>query len=290
MVSLALPIAFAEWIFNVTGSPYSVADGLGAGQIVPLVIILIAIPIFSRFVARDEPFGFLFHYAAHWRRSLAGFVFFAVITFVVCMIGYAALIGLGQVSFRDAQLALFTPDKIIQLFILCLIGTVVALTEEIMFRSFLFRYLRTNATFVTTAGAILFSSIVFAVLHNAAEPRAWLLDSRWQLFAGLFMLGVLLCVTYVCTRSLTCGIGLHAALIYTEIIRMDTLIILFTPEPAWWMTPNFDIRFAPILWLLFLITTIIIVRNRAWLRSKFAIEPEIMHHGLLIARRDAEQT
>jgi membrane protease YdiL (CAAX protease family) len=76
-----------------------------------------------------------------------------------------------------------------------------ALVEELLFRALLLAGLLES---FSTPIAVVIGAIVFAVAHYIRQVK------RYWTFAGHIGLGLLLCVAFVCTRSLWLPMGLHA--------------------------------------------------------------------------------
>jgi membrane protease YdiL (CAAX protease family) len=153
-----------------------------------------------------------------------------------------------------------------------LLGAIaIAVPEEILFRGFVVSYLRWNTSPLVSTAAVVASALVFAAAHNIENPLVWLTPAGFPLFVGLFLLGTLLAVSYLATRSLWCPIGLHAALVAFDRAVLNTDLVAIDLSP-WWMGGTDDVREAPALWLTFVIAALLCILFRNWLRSRLAIE------------------
>ena len=153
-----------------------------------------------------------------------------------------------------------------------LLACVVAIPEEMLFRGFLVSYLRSNSSPTATMAAILFSALIFALAHNLRDPFAWFAPGEIPLLVGLFLLGVLLAITYLATRSLWGPIGLHVALVMFDLAILQGGVLRIDLSP-WWLGGGNDIREAPALWAAFCIASIAIIGARQRLQNRLAIEP-----------------
>lgn len=278
MVSLLVPVGAVEWIFRATGSGLSVTDSRGAGQVTLFLVIFAMVIAFARFVAGDRPLLFFDLYRRHWRRALAGFVAMLVFAAALSAIGYGLFALAGRVGWNAVGLSTLS-FKVAEHTVTALIVVVVlALSEEILFRVFLMRYLRWNTTAPVTIGAVVFASFVFAASHNLTDPLAWFAPDDARLFLGLFLLGTILCVTYLSTGSFLCNVGIHAGLLGTKVFLRETEILTLNPD-VWWLGNSQDVRMAPAVWLLFAGIGVTIFVLRKPLRRRFAIEKPVVSGG-----------
>ena len=189
-IFLPVPLFLLEAIFLVTGSGLSITDGNGVGQVSALLVVIAMVAVFSRFVAKERPFGFLYFYLRNWRPALRGFAIFGGVTLFLSVSAYAILWLFGKATISQEAIAAFNYKVFEDTVVTLLTALVVALTEEIVFRTFLMRYLRWNTTALVTVGAVLFSSFIFVISHRLDEPLYWFSGNNWQLFVGLFLLAV----------------------------------------------------------------------------------------------------
>lgn len=147
----------------------------------------------------------------------------------------------------------------IPVLLLGLIGSLgVALSEELLFRSFLYNYFR---KFYAEITSVITSSFIFMILHNLTNPFA-LLTTDYRLGIGLFLLGVLLNYIYINQNSLAASIGAHAGLVYIKVFFRKIPLITI-PETRWFHP---DLRQAILVHILF-ICAILFFSSRA-LRQK----------------------
>ena len=250
-------------------------DGHGAGQITMYAAALVCVLLYEGTFGRDTPITFIGLYLKSWRRSIAGFLTFAAISSLISSIAILLMIAMGSVVFNPEAIASLSMNAITALLISMPIASVLALVEESMFRAFMLRYLRWNASLATTITAILFSSFVFALVHNLSDLLGWLEPKMMQLFIGLFVLGVILSVVYISTGSLLCAVGLHAGFLFVEHERLYTQSVAFTGD-QWWMAVDGDVRTAPVTWLIFALIGLGIFLARHQLHPRFAIETPVL--------------
>lgn len=104
-------------------------------------------------------------------------------------------------------------------------AALVAMLEEAIFRGFLLQQLLAGSKTV----AIFVSSALYSVVH-LRTPLAEL--STWMELGGLFLLGVVLSLSYLKTNRLLFAVGLHGALAYGA--RVNKLFIGHPyPELSW---------------------------------------------------------
>ena len=103
----------------------------------------------------------------------------------------------------------------------------------------------------------------------------WLTAAELPLFVGLFVLGTLLAVAYLVTRSLWCPIGLHVVLVTFDLAILQEEVLSIDLSP-WWLGGTDDILEAPVLWLAFAIASIALIVSRRWLRLRLAIETPVV--------------
>lgn len=139
--------------------------------------------------------------AQPFRRAVLGVVGFLMVFPLVLLAAVAALILAPRVGLPVqaqevlVQVAAVSPG----MFLAALVGIVVVtpLTEELLFRGFLYATLRRHAG---PLGAIALSALTFALMHGHAVG-----------VAPLFVLGFLLAYLYERTGSLAASVAAHAA-------------------------------------------------------------------------------
>ena len=164
-------------------------------------------------------------------------------------------------------------------------ATAVAIPEELLFRGFIVSYLRWSTSALVTIGAVSSSALLFAFAHNLTDPLAWFTADELPLFIGLFLLGVLLAVAYLVTKSLWCPIGLHAALVAFNSAILETKVLTIDLSP-WWLGASDDVRQAPLVWLSFIIASCLLIVSQRWLSRHLAIETPFV--GALTVRFDRQ--
>lgn len=273
-IALVLLLWLIETTFQASQSGLSIYDTRGAGQITLLATTLIMVTTFSKFVAGSEPFGFFVPYFANWKRSLAGLGQFYLVTTLVIVLGYIWFAAQGAVSISEqgvTNLSLKIAERTI---IGLLVVVVLALTEELIFRVFLMRYLMWNNSRFAAVTAVISASLIFAFLHNLSDPMAWFTAAQFPLFIGLFILGALLCVTYISTGSITCAIGLHAGFLGSKVFLRKTQLLAVDSQMLM-LQDNSDLRMSPIVWVLWIAMGMTIYMLRHRLRARFAIETDL---------------
>jgi membrane protease YdiL (CAAX protease family) len=273
-VALVMLMWLIETAFQISQSGLSIYDTKGAGQITLLATTLIMVTLFSKFIAGSAPFGFFVPYLAYWKRSLAGFGQFYLATTLIIIAGYLWFAAQGAVTVSEqgvANLSLKIAERTITGL---LVVVVLALTEELIFRVFLMRYLMWNAGKFAAITAVISASLIFAFLHNLTDPMAWFTAAQFPLFFGLFILGALLCVTYISTGSITCAIGLHAGFLGSKVFLRKTQLLAVDSQMLM-LQDNSDLRMSPIVWGLWIAMGIVIYMLRRRLRARFAIDTDL---------------
>jgi membrane protease YdiL (CAAX protease family) len=280
VVALTVSVALLEGFYWITSSGISVLDGKGVGPVPMYLLALAMVFLFSKFIARDSPFWLTAWYFIHWRRMITGYLAMFFISIAAVVVGYSILGALGKITITERGFSGIPFSAYLSL--VPIFFSVLALTsaEEVIFRSFIMRYLRWNTTLSVTVGAMVFSSLVFAFVHNLSDPMAWLTYRGMLLFIGLFILGLVLCLTYVLTRSLMCAAGVHAGLVYTQFFRYRTRSFDLEPD-VWWMGVSQDIRMAPFAWVILIFIAVLVILLRHRFKVWFEIENDVVGRGTL---------
>jgi membrane protease YdiL (CAAX protease family) len=273
-VVLVLVLWLVETAFQTSNSGLSIYDTKGAGQITLLGTTVLLVTLFSKYVAKSAPFGFFVPYTANWKRALAGFGQFYLATTLIIIAGYLWFAAQGAVSFSDEGIANLSLKIAERTFIGLLVVVVLAFTEEMIFRVFLMRYLMWDASTLAAITAVISASLIFAFLHNLTDPLAWFTHEQFPLFIGLFILGALLCVTYISTGSITCAIGLHSGFLGSKVFLRKTQILSVNPDMLL-LQNTADLRMSPIVWALWIVMGAVIYLLRHRLRSRFLIENDL---------------
>jgi hypothetical protein len=115
------------------------------------------------------------------------------------------------------------------------------------------------------------SAVIFALLHKLFKPEAWLHFGGVELLVGLSLLGMALAATYWITRSLAMSAGVHAGVIWAEIIKTHTNVVHWHHN-SWLLGSDHDVRTSPIVWLLFLAIPLFFYKISPWIAERFTIE------------------
>jgi len=260
----------------------SIVSGLGP--------YLLAAAIFGTFVVIASPAGFasfIRQYRTRMGAAARGFLAMFGFGLAILLIVTALLALAGRVSWGDGAIERQSDALWLTVASAVILACVVALAEEPLFRGFLVGYLRWSKSASVTIGAVVTSALVFAIAHNLQDPFAWFTADDFPLFIGLFLLGVLLAVTYLVTRSLWCPIGLHAALVAFDLAILKGEVIALDLSP-WWLGRTDDVREAPLIWLTWAIAAFTLVVFRKRLLPHFAVEKPFV--GALLNRYDPESS
>ncbi len=268
----ALALA-AEGLLHVTGSKYSLTDSRGPGQVALFAILLPALLLFTHYATRVDIWQFVARYISKWRRALKGMLTMACVSVVACVVAYLLLAALGSVRLSPGAWQDIGGAMAERIAVGLLVVLVLAIVEEVIFRSFLLRYLRYNDTTWVTASAVIVSSAIFAVSHLIALADVWDLISKGPLLIGLFTIGVLLGTTYVATGSLACAIGVHWGLLAFKVVLIRTHFV--QTVPGWTGGEYGDVRLAPTTWLAFLLAALAVIVWRRRLHDAYWIETAV---------------
>lgn len=270
-----LPLLALDGLFQVTGSGWSIHDTRGPGQVLMLATILLLVLGFVHFVARDSLVGFFVHYLRNWRRALAGFLTMLAFGWGVVIAVYLVAWLLGFVHFSQEAWDALSWRIAERTMVALLVVLVLATTEELIFRAFIMRYVRTDTSAAVTVGAVVFSSLIFAAVHNPTDLAAWFTAEEFPLFVGLFLLGVLLCTVYIVTGSFWGAVAVHSALLGSKVFLRRTHL-LEVDTGAWWLSDSADIRRAPLVWLLFAGMALAVYLMRHRLNPRVAVERPVV--------------
>jgi len=251
-------------------------DNHGRGQILLYTLVLITIVLYLR-LARSTPEGTkegyhslsrpLRAYLRQPRRTAAGFGLGVLASLAGTLLCYGILFANGVLTWDHVGIAHFTPWVAIQSLLSLLVVPVLATTEELIFRAFLFDHLYTGQK--TPAGAalsVLVASLIFAVVHHFRNLADWLSPQNAPLFLTLTLLGALLCLTYLASNSLACSIGVHTGFLLPEVFRSHSHLMLLHQD-LWWTGGNKDLRTSPLTWLLMLAIGLLLWRFHRWLNT-----------------------
>lgn len=192
---------------------------------------VVLVILFWKPLVRGRPRSLGLERGPHWRGQLSGGFLFGVVSLVV----FTFL----MILLDARRVYLDTPGKIAAGLLGALVTcAIVGFLEEVFFRGFFMGSMLEKGR---AARAVVISSAFYSILHffkvkdgpspegldllagfktlgaifaSYADPRVILPG-----FVGLFLLGVLLALCYLWTRSLYFGIGLHAGLVF--VIQAD---------------------------------------------------------------------
>lgn len=277
IIGLGVCGLLVELLLRVSGLPFSLTHRSGPGQVALYLIGLIGILWFARAIAGVNPVAFLLGYLRDWRRTLAGFVIMFLFAFAAMALLHLALAQFGTVRLNQKSWEALTPKILERTAVALLVVVVLAITEEMIFRGFVLRYLRWSAAPGPTIAAVLGSAFIFSSLHTIALQSAVIEPDYLPLLTGLFMLGVLLGTVYVATGSLACCIGVHAGLLGFKVFQRRTDLIVYIPDWMFGIRPDgMDLRVGPAVWLILGLTAALFVAFRWWLWPRLWIETAVV--------------
>lgn len=194
VIALGVLLAFAGLAGGLTeialrGSPPETVNM--ASNVASVIAMIVVYKIFIRHLGehpRDDLSG-----AKAIRETAAGigigFLLFSVIVGAAALFGVYRIVGIGDASLLLA--ALIT------------VGLFPAVTEELLFRGILFRWIE---RFGGTWAALIVSSALFGASHLENPNASWLAAVGIALEGGLLLGGA-----YMLTRRLWVPMGIHAA-------------------------------------------------------------------------------
>ena len=271
---IPLPLVAIEYVFRATGSGLSIFDTRGAGQVTLLASVLLMVIGYIIFVARDSIADYAALYAREWPKALRGFLIMLAVASGLVFFAYLAAGAFGQLQWNADAWEQVTSRTVERTIVALLVVLVLAFTEEMMFRAFLMRYLRWNTSTAVTVGAIVFSSLVFASVHNLHDPMSWFSEDGLRLFVGLFLLAVLLCTVYIVTGSIWCSIAVHLGLLGSKVILRRTEVLDVQTHSG--LISHADIRMTPLAWLIFGGLTLAFYLLRYKINPHFVIERPVI--------------
>ena len=122
-------------------------------------------------------------------------------------------------------------------------AVLVSVLEEGVFRGFLLQHLLA----FSKPWALLMSSALYAVVHLKTAPVTLI---AWLELGGLFLLGILLAVTYLLTHRLYLAVGLHATLAYGA--RVNKLLVSFPDTSIAWLVGTSRLINGLVSWVILL--------------------------------------
>lgn len=139
----------------------------------------------------------------------------------------------------------------------------VGVLEELVFRGYLLRHLIPYSKPV----ACIASSLLYAVVHLKTPPTEWMILME---LSGLFLLGVVLSLSYLLTKQLYFAIGLHAVLAYGA--RVNKLVVSFPDSPFAWIFGTSRLVNGLVSWVgLLLVGGLLVLWWRQSLRERAAV-------------------
>lgn len=244
------------------------------GMVTLYAIAAVCTVLFAVFDWRASPAAAISRYWAARRTVWTGFLLSASVTILAVATEYLVFWLLGAASWHTHAWQRFGGIWAFRAVLGLGIVVLLATTEELIFRGFVFNYLRTSNAPSETTGAVLGSALIFALVHHFPGPLAWPSPRESPFLIGLFLLGVLLAVTYLASGSLACAVGVHAGLLTVEVFgRNRRTRLVAISQSAWWMGTDNDLRTAPIVWAQFIILAIAIWWARRHLSGLTRVEP-----------------
>ncbi len=122
--------------------------------------------------------------------------------------------------------------------------------EELVFRGFFFQHLK----HYSQSFALIASSTLYAVVHLKSPHFSYL---TWLELGGLFLLGGVLCLSYIKTQQLFLAVGLHATLAYGAIVNK---LLIAISGSSLWLTGTSRLVNGLAGWLVLLIVGVVISR------------------------------
>lgn len=244
---------------NLLAIPLDLRATSGSGQIVLYVLLLAGVWAFVRFAwAGQGMTAFTRNYCgrANRPRVLLGLLTGTAAGLAVGVIGFGTMIHIGGAKFNLHALQQMNFATLKACFFTASIIPIMVATEELLFRAFVYNYLRGDRQrrhgVLSTLVAILGSAFIFAFAHGFRDPAGWLEDENQPLFMGLFLLGIWLALAYEVSGSLTVGMGIHTALLWSKVPRRCSVLVT-DQDHHWWAGIQDDPRTAPFVWMLFIV-------------------------------------
>jgi membrane protease YdiL (CAAX protease family) len=259
-----------QWLLDILHIPLDLRAGQGPGQFLLYTVVLLGLWLVVRYLWRERLVSFWRTYVApaNRRRVRRGFLLGAITALAASTLGYCVMFKIGGAVFDPGALARLDRGDIIGAVFVAALIPILVVTEEVIFRGFVYNYLRgTEGGALATLVATLGSAFVFAFAHGFRAPVGWLEPDNQLLFVGLLLLGILLAVAYESCESLAVTAGIHSGFLWTKIPRGCKMILL-DQKQHWWAGVNNDPRTAPFVWLLF---ALLIVAVGCWRRRLAAV-------------------
>lgn len=202
-----------------------------------IFLLLFAAPkkLWTTFITTN----FSFFTSPTWIRSFATYFGIFFIAHALFMLGF---IPAGAAQINMEALATITPALAGRLAFGFLATFFLAWTEELIFRGTVYPLL---AQYLAPLPSALGASFIFMAAHDLHNPLN-LVTVHWRLGLGLFLLGLLLNLTFILTKKLYTGMGIHAGLVFVKVVlrRLPLLIFALPHHMPWWLDQ--DLRQAPL--------------------------------------------
>lgn len=275
LLAITATALVAEGLYRL-GTPWSLTQRSGPGQLTLFAITFGGVMLFSHFVVKAGSSSFFSGYLHDWRRALAGFALMFAAAFLAMCLLHLSLGLAGYVGVQPDLMDRLTARAFERAGVALLVAIVLAVAEEVIFRGFLLRYLRWSPAFGPTVAAVLVSAFIFSSVHLVAfQVDAGDIDYLPRLI-GLFCLGVLLGTVYVSTGSLLCSIGVHAGLLGFKVIMRKLDILGYSHNELFgFRTDGMDLRMGPANWVLLLLAALLVVALARWLWPRLWIEAAV---------------
>jgi membrane protease YdiL (CAAX protease family) len=270
IVALGAVAFLVEQGFRFAGLPWSLTDRKGVGEIALFIIAILPMLWFSKAIAGVNPLDFAFAYGREGRRVVRGFLFMFLTGTLFMILAYVVLGLLGELRWSQAAWQNLSMKIAVRTVTALLVVLILATTEELIFRGFVLRYLRSDITPKVTVAAVLASAAIFSLSHVIALQSALNEPDYVPLLFGLFLLGVLLGTAYVVTGSIACSIGIHAALLGSKVFLRRTELVEFSPDGM--LGGTSDLRVGPLSWIVLILAACVLVYFRGWLSERFRVE------------------
>lgn len=255
---LIQPIAFfIDSSFNLLAR-----RGVGKVAFVMIVIehIILMLSIGSQSLWKkvlDSSVRFL--YKDRW---IVSFFYFFLSFFTLHALLLYFIIFCGYANYDHSAFAI-SFGKILSLIFGFFVAFLLALTEELIFRGMLYQYFSEHWNVFSSA---ILASIIFSLVHDITSPLN-LVTTNWKLGLGLFLLGLLLNLTFIITQKIYTGMGIHAGLVYVKVVLRRLPLISYPTVLPWWL--DSDLRQSSMVHLFFFIVILVIlIRYRSILFFK----------------------
>jgi len=126
----------------------------------------------------------------------------------------------------------------------------IATTEEILFRGF---FLQTMLEDLPKWLAIGLTGVIFVFFHKLGRIQDFLtVPYDMMLAGGIFCLNILLCISYLKSKTLYLPIGIHSGLVFAKVAFRKLKLIEVVEPNSFWFGLEGDARRGFLAWILFL--------------------------------------